>query len=568
MEIQWVNARRIGAELRRSIEARLRVLAGNQSDLAGVRIAARAKRWRARDGQEVSITAHSTGREIATTCTRSDLGRALGGAVEAFERELRGEPVRRAAKRGARRAQVAAPEPISPPKPARTPHRGRGKKAPPERLVEGAPAVRFEKARPQGTGVPVLMLGWEFPPYFAGGVGVVAEGLTRSLARRGSEVTYLMPHGPERAEHAGLHIVTPSAEGEAGATLRVASLEGALHSFSYAAGAGPAGAGPGETLAIPGERRAPSSGPLYGPGLLEEVERFAEACVRLVGKERIRFDVIHAHDWTTFRAGLALKRATGKPLLIHVHITEFDKSGGSYADPRVFTLEQEGIRGADRVVAVSRRVAERCIASYGADPARVRVVYNAVEPDLRAPEPLPLGGPVVLFLGRVTLQKGPDYFVEAARKVLDEEPDAIFVLAGSGDMLPRLIERAAELGLGSRMLFPGFVDRDRAAALYASADVFVMPSVSEPFGIVPLEAMDRGVPVIVSRQSGVGELLRNALKVDFWDVDDLAGKILAALRYPPLARELRDRGKEEVGRLSWDGVAERIEGIYREMIHA
>ena len=380
MEIEWVHARRIRPELRRSVEERLRALAGNRSDLAGVRIAARARRWRARDGQEVSITAHSTGREIAATCTRIDLGRALGGAVEAFERELRGEPVRRPAKRGARRAQDAAPEPASSPRPARAPRRGRGREAPPERVAAGLPRVRVEKTRPRGTGVPVLMLGWEFPPYFAGGVGVVAEGLTRSLARRGSEVTFLMPHGPERAEREGLHIVIPSAEGEAGATLRVASLEGTLHPFSYAAGAGPA-----EALAIPGERRAPSTtGPLYGPGLLEEVERFAEACVRLVGKERVRFDVIHAHDWTTFRAGLALKRATGKPLLIHVHITEFDKSGGSYADPRVFALEQEGIRGADRVVAVSRRVAERCIASYGADPARVRVVYNAVDPDLRA----------------------------------------------------------------------------------------------------------------------------------------------------------------------------------------
>ncbi len=578
MDIQWIHVGRIRADVRRSIEERLRALAGNQSGLGGVRIAAREKRWRAREGREVSITARSTGHEIVATCTRSDLGRALEGAVEAFEREVRGEPRRRAARPRALRAAgpvreargeagAAAARRASP--------RGRAAKALRERAAPGPRRPR--SARLEGAGVKVLMLGWEFPPYFAGGVGVVAEGLSRSLARRGTEVTYLMPRGPDRAEGEGLRIVSPGARGEAGVTLRVASLEGELHPFSYAAGAGPSKAlsvpgevlsVPGEARAGPGERRTPAGGPLYGPRLLEEVERFAEACVRLVGKEPIPFDVIHAHDWTTFRAGLALKRATGKPLLIHVHITEFDKSGGSYADPRVFALEEEGIRNADRVVAVSRRIAERCIASYGADPTRVRVVYNAVDPDLRAPEPLPLGGPLVLFLGRVTLQKGPDYFVEAARKVLDEEPDATFVLAGSGDMLPRLIERAAELGLGSRMLFPGFVDRDRAAALYASADVFVMPSVSEPFGIVPLEAMDRGVPVIVSRQSGVGELLRNALKVDFWDVDDLAGKLLAALRYPALARELGERGKEEVGRLSWDGVAERIEGLYREVVRA
>jgi glycosyltransferase involved in cell wall biosynthesis len=184
--------------------------------------------------------------------------------------------------------------------------------------------------------------------------------------------------------------------------------------------------------------------------------------------------------------------------------------------------------GADRVIAVSRRIAERCITSYGIDPSRLRVVYNAIDPDRREVVPVPLSDRIVLFLGRVTLQKGPDYFVEAARRVLEKESDVTFVMAGQGDMLPRMIERAAELGLGRRMLFPGFVDRDRAAALYASADVFVMPSVSEPFGIVPLEAMDRGVPVIVSRQSGVGELLSHVLKVDFWDVSG-SRRILAAV---------------------------------------
>ena len=170
--------------------------------------------------------------------------------------------------------------------------------------------------------------------------------------------------------------------------------------------------------------------------------------------------------------------------------------------------------------------------------------------------------------GVFDIGKSSDYFVEAARRVLEKEPDVTFVMAGQGDMLPRMIERAAELGLGRRMLFPGFVDRDRAAALYESADVFVMPSVSEPFGIVPLEAMDRGVPVIVSRQSGVGELLANVLKVDFWDVNDLASKIISALRYPCLSDELRERGRQEVNRISWDRVAERLEGLYREMTHA
>jgi glycosyltransferase involved in cell wall biosynthesis len=407
--------------------------------------------------------------------------------------------------------------------------------------------------------VKVLMLGWEFPPYFAGGVGVVCEAMTRALARRGTEVTYLMPRAPGRAGEAGIRVL--SSLDSPGSPIELVELASVLVSYATIPGT--------RTISVPGEPAvAAESTPLYGPNLLEEVERFATSAASFVQARELSFDLIHAHDWTTFRAGLALKALTGRPLAVHVHITEFDKSGGAHADSRVWALEHEGMTGADCVIAVSRRVAERCIASYGVDPSRLRVVYNAIEPDRREVTPVPVGNRVVLFLGRITLQKGPEYFVEAARRVLEKEPDVTFVMAGQGDMLPRMIELAAERGLGQHMLFPGFVDRDRAAALYESADVFVMPSVSEPFGIVPLEAMDRGVPVIVSRQSGVGELLSNVLKVDFWDVDDLASKIASALRYPTLARELRERGKEEVSRISWDGVADRLEHLYREMIHA
>jgi glycosyltransferase involved in cell wall biosynthesis len=412
--------------------------------------------------------------------------------------------------------------------------------------------------QPELGAVKVLMLGWEFPPYFAGGVGVVCEAMTRALARRGTEVTYLMPHAPGRAGGPGVRVLSIDSPGS---PIELVELPSVLVSYATTPGT--------RTISVPGEPRlAPDPVPLYGPNLLDEVERFAASAAGFVRERELRFDLIHAHDWTTFRAGLAVKSLTGLPLAVHVHITEFDKSGGEHADSRVWALEHEGMTRADRVIAVSRRVAERCITSYGVDPTRLRVIYNAIDPDPREVSPIPVGNRIVLVLGRITLQKGPEYFVEAARRVLEKEPDVTFVMAGQGDMLPRMIERAAELGLGRHMLFPGFVDRDRAAALYESADVFVMPSVSEPFGIVPLEAMDRGVPVIVSRQSGVGELLSNVLKVDFWDVDDLASKIACALRYPTLARELRERGKQEVIRLSWDGVADRLEHLYREMLHA
>lgn len=401
------------------------------------------------------------------------------------------------------------------------------------------------------------MLGWEFPPHFAGGVGVVCEALTRSLVGRGHQITYLMPWSPPASDVAGLELRSP-----AGALrgLDRVGLAARLHSYACA---------PRPGLRLPGEVPPPAAQPLYGPDLLGEVERFAALAVAALREGGCSApDVIHAHDWTTFAAGIALRRLLDRPLLAHVHITEFDKSGGEHADPRIYAIERAGMQEADRVVAVSRRVAGVCAARYGVDPARIRVVYNGVDADPRPPGVRYLPGPVVLFLGRVTLQKGPDWFVEAARRVLDVEPRTTFVLAGTGDMLPCVIERAAALGIAHRMLFPGFVDRERVSELYGLADVFVMPSVSEPFGIVPLEAMDRGVPVIVSRQSGSSELLRNALKVDFWDVEGLAAKIVALLRYRTLASELRDGGREEAGQLSWAGVAERTESVYREVAHA
>ncbi|HEY8119951.1 MAG TPA: glycosyltransferase family 4 protein [Myxococcota bacterium] len=396
----------------------------------------------------------------------------------------------------------------------------------------------------------VLMLGWELPPRFAGGVGVVAEAMLRALAQRGHELTYLMPLPLGAPAPRGVRLLDT-------ASPRVGAEGIASRLVSYAGAAPP--------IRIPGEVTPPAGVPLYGHDLLAEVERFACEAVDRVAEANVPFDVIHAHDWTTFRAGLALRERTGKPLVAHVHITEFDKSGGHYADPAVFALEREGIAGADRVVAVSRRIANTCRDRYGADPARTRVVYNGVDPDTSAPAPPPLPRPLVLFLGRITLQKGPEYFLEAARRVLEVQPDAHFVMAGTGDMLPRMIERAAELGIAQRVSFPGFVDRERAAALYAAADVFVMPSVSEPFGIVPLEAMDRGVPVIVSRQSGVSELITNALKCDPWEVERMAELVAAALRYPVLARALSENGRAEVANFGWPSTVLRIEAIYREL---
>lgn len=399
----------------------------------------------------------------------------------------------------------------------------------------------------------VLMLGWEFPPFFAGGVGVVANSLTKALVESGDHVTFVMPYGPDQAAAPHVRLIVSSQQG---VPLRVRRIQSLLEPYGTRTEY--------HTTRTEWARRRPGEPSLYGADLLEEVERFAYEALEIVREEDEAYDVIHAHDWTTFPAGVALRDATGCPLVVHVHITEFDKSGGAHADPGIWAIEHAGMAAADRVIAVSRRVRDTCVNRYGIDPSKVDVVYNAVDQHGLATRSRP--EPMVLFLGRVTLQKGPDYFVEAARRVLDVRPAVHFVLAGSGDMLERLILRSAQLGMAERISFAGFVDREQVLELYSRAAVFVMPSVSEPFGIVPLEAMDRGVPVIVSRQSGVAEVLRSALKVDFWDVEGLAARIVAAVDHAPLRAVMRREGDSEVRGFTWDLVADQVRGIYEAAI--
>jgi len=302
----------------------------------------------------------------------------------------------------------------------------------------------------------------------------------------------------------------------------------------------------------------------YGPDLFSEVARYAEAVAALAARER--FDVVHAHDWMTFPAGVAAAQRSGRPLVLHVHASEFDRSG-ERADTRIRAIEGESLAAAARVVCVSRYTAELVRRHYGIAPERLRTVHNAVEQTAAArPRAERSRERLVLFLGRVTFQKGPEYFLEAAARVLRLEPDVRFVLCGAGDLLPRVVERAAELGIARRVRFTGFLEREAVERVFGMADVYVMPSVSEPFGIAPLEALSRDVPVIVSRQSGVSEVLKSALKVDYWDVGEMANKILALLRYPALRRALGDEGRAELGGLRWEDRGLRLRDIYAELV--
>ena len=304
----------------------------------------------------------------------------------------------------------------------------------------------------------------------------------------------------------------------------------------------------------------------YSGDLFAEAGRYARLVLRLARSER--FDIIHAHDWLTYPAGLAAAHATGKPLVVHVHATEFDRSG-EHVNQRVYDIERRGMHGAARVACVSDYTRRICEHRYSVDPRKLRVVYNGIDVDSAQPAEgarIEARDKIVLFLGRITMQEGPEYFIAAAKRVLEKIDNVKFVVAGSGDMATRMIELAAQMGIGHKVLFTGFLRGKDVARVFELADLYVMPSVSEPFGIAPLEAIAHGTPVIISKQSGVSEILTHALKVDFWDIDDMANKIVAVLRHPPLSRTLQEHGSMEIRRLTWDGAAEKAVRVYEEAI--
>jgi glycosyltransferase involved in cell wall biosynthesis len=281
-----------------------------------------------------------------------------------------------------------------------------------------------------------------------------------------------------------------------------------------------------------------------------------------IAKEN-EFDIIHAHDWLTYLAGIVAKRISGKPLVIHVHATEFDRSGES-VDKAVYDLEKLGMDEADAIMAVSNLTRNIVITKYNIPESKVFTVHNAVDFSEKTATKVnrTIDEKIVTFLGRITFQKGPEYFIEAANKVSKRLPNVRFVMAGSGDMMNRMVKRVAKLNLGSRFHFTGFLKGDDVNKMYSYSDVYVMPSVSEPFGISPLEAMRSGVPVIISKQSGVSEVLKHALKVNFWDVNALADSIHALLRYKGLNNMITRSGLDEVNSFSWDGVAQLVKQIY------
>ena len=427
----------------------------------------------------------------------------------------------------------------------------------------------------------VFMLGWEFPPHISGGLGTACYGLTRGLDEIGVEVSFVLPTPvPAGAEsHVKLQSpasLPPSGADEGGEDEAPAFEHVEIHRVSAVLRPYDRPQTREQVVsrppAPPAEMPAGTFGSqgrvTYDGDLMGQVHKYARLSVELASREQ--FDVIHAHDWMTFPAAQAVAAASGRPLLVHIHSTEFDRAGPRL-NQQIYEIERTGMHAAHRVICVSYLTRSIVLERYGVPLKKVKVVYNAVHAadngaaDADA-KPIGAGEKIVLFLGRLTMQKGPEYFLRAARKVVEKFKDVRFVVAGSGDMVTQCVRQVADLKLGQYVTFTGFLRGDDVARIFKLADLYVMPSVSEPFGIAPLEALSHDVPVIISKQSGVSEVLTHVLKVDFWDVDEMANKILAVLRHPPLQKTLRRHGHIEVQKLSWRDSAKKVRDLYAEAI--
>jgi len=425
----------------------------------------------------------------------------------------------------------------------------------------------------------VFMLGWEFPPFISGGLGTACYGLTKALDQLGIEVIFCLPRMVESKYVTHVKLLTPEAAISTRAfsfsqfkNVKFRTVDSPLQAYAtqdvYQ-----------RRIEESLKRKQMSGGGIssasqliggidYCGDMYEEVFRYAAISAQLA--EREQFDVVHAHDWMTYPAGIAVARMSGKPLIVHIHSTEFDRSG-EHVNQMIYDIEREGMEQADKVITVSHFTRSIIISRYGISGEKVEVVHNGVEHNGNWPlaeTGIRKDEKIVLFLGRITMQKGPEYFLQAAKKVLEVMDNVKFVMVGSGDLMHRAVEMAAELGIGQKVLFTGFLRGEDVQKIYKMADLFVMPSVSEPFGIVPLEALANDVPVIISKQSGVSEVLKHVLKVDFWDINEIANKVVAVLKHPPLDMMLRNQGNYEVRKLRWRDSAEKCAKIYEEMLVA
>lgn len=423
----------------------------------------------------------------------------------------------------------------------------------------------------------VLMFGWEYPPHITGGLGTACFGLTKAMVSQGDEVIFIVPklYGDESKEAARLvnasDIIIDLSQDfykeywqnlsyiEVNSTLiPYVGLDDFFNVINNKVKQGE------EISHIDSKKNYKFSGN-YGSTLMEEVERYSMIAAT-VAKD-YDYDIIHAHDWLTYKAGIVAKKISGKKLVIHVHATEFDRSGEN-VNKTVYDIERYGMDNADHIVCVSDLTRNIVINRYGQNPDKVTTIHNGANSLSYKDSELKkaVKEKVVTFLGRVTFQKGPDYFVEAAAKVLKYDTNVRFVMAGSGDMLNRMVALVAKKRISQHFHFTGFLKGEDVNNMFSLSDVYVMPSVSEPFGISPLEAMNANVPVIISKQSGVSEVLKYAIKVDFWDIDAMANAIYCLINYPALSKMFIKNGKNEVETIRWEDSAQQLRSLYYKLL--
>lgn len=414
-----------------------------------------------------------------------------------------------------------------------------------------------------------LMFGWEFPPHILGGLGTASYGLTKGMWENGDmDITFVIPKPYGDEEKGFAKIIGASQTPICWRDVSREYVESRIGNVMS----------PDEYFRLRDHIYADFNYMMtndlgciefsgrYPDNLLEEINNYS-ICAGVIARTE-EFDIIHSHDWLTYPAGIHAKQVTGKPLVIHVHATDFDRSRGN-VNPTVFDIELDGMNNADHIITVSNLTRQTVIEKYGIDPSKVTTVHNAVEP--LSPELLNVEvqrpkEKIVTFLGRITMQKGPEYFVEAAAKVLKNNHNVRFVMAGSGDMMDKMITLAAERGIADRFHFPGFQKGRQVYEMLKASDVYIMPSVSEPFGISPLEAMQMGVPSIISKQSGCAEILDNVIKTDYWDIDAMADAIYSIVTYPAMYEQLRQDGLDEVNRITWDKAGRKVIDIYKKVL--
>lgn len=415
-----------------------------------------------------------------------------------------------------------------------------------------------------------LMFGWEFPPHILGGLGTASYGLTKGMSlQEDMEITFVIPKPWGDEDRSFLNIIgasqVPVVYKDVGYEHVNSSIghllspemyfklrDGIYADFRYI---------------HTNEFGAIEFSGKYPDNLLEEINNYS--IMAGVVCRSLDFDIIHSHDWLTYPAGIHAKTVSGKPMVIHVHATDFDRSRGN-VNPQVYAIEKNGMDYADHIITVSNLTRKTVIEKYHQDPSKVTTVHNAVTPlsdsILNIPDKRGVDDKVITFLGRITMQKGPEFFIEAAAKVLEKTKNVRFIMAGSGDMMDQMIRLSALRGISDRMHFTGFMKGKQVYEVFKASDVYVMPSVSEPFGISPLEAMQCGVPSIISKQSGCAEILDYAIKVDYWDVDALADAMYGLVTYPAFHEFLKEEGLKEVNNIKWEDAGLKVRAIYDKLL--